>query len=125
MAYMRRKLTFGVVAILLLVGAEKSSPKEFLRFVPDKDGGGTLQTAVATYRDDTGRSVDLIAAVHVADPKFYAGLEKSFKSYDALLYEMVKPEGEPPPEKGQKTSGMITLIQRFMKTVLELQYQLD
>ncbi len=42
-----------------------------------------------------------------------------------LLYEMVKPEGEPPPEKGEKTSGMVTMLQRFMKTVLELQYQLD
>jgi hypothetical protein len=125
MKRLHRNRIIGVLSLLLLAGAEKSSPKEFLRFVPDKFGGGTLQTAVTTYRDAKGRSVDLIAAVHVADPKYYAGLEKSFKSYDALLYEMVKPEGEPPPEKGGKNSGWVTMLQRFMKTALELQYQLD
>jgi hypothetical protein len=125
MTYSSRRFLAVALAALFCAGAEKSSPKEFLRFVPDKLGGGTLQTAVTTYRDEQGRTVDLVAAVHVADPKYYAALEKSFKDYDALLYEMVKPEGEPPPEKGEKTSGMVTMLQRFMKTVLELQYQLD
>lgn len=84
-----------------------------------------MQTATVTMRDAKGRTVDLVAAVHVADEKYYAGLEKSFKGYEALLYEMVKPAGQPPPAKGTKTGGAVTTLQRFLKDVLDLQYQLD
>ena len=57
-----------------------------------------------------GHLVEL-AALHIADAEYYAGLDESFNHYDALLYEMVKPlepAGAMPPEAGtpKATVGM-------------------
>ena len=103
---------------------EKKS--EFLRFVDDSHGGGTLQTALATYRDDAGVTVHLVAAVHIGEKSYYNSLNKTFRGYDAVLYEMVKPKDAPVPQPGeQRNNSIISVIQRFMKDALELQFQLD
>lgn len=99
---------------------------EFLRFVDDHHGGGKLETAIVTYRNDAGVKVHLVAAVHIADQSYYDGLNKIFKGYDAVLYEMVKPRNAAPPQPGEERSGsFITVIQRFMKDTLDLKFQLD
>jgi hypothetical protein len=99
---------------------------EFLRFVEDHHGGGKLETAIATYKSDAGVTVHLDAAVHIADQPYYDGLNKTFKGYDALLYEMVKPRNAEPPKPGEERSNsFITVIQRFMKDTLDLKFQLD
>lgn len=63
----------------------------FVRFREDGRGGGTLDTAIATYRNADGVVVHLVAAVHVGEPGYYRDLSRTFETYDALLYEMVKP----------------------------------
>jgi hypothetical protein len=63
----------------------------FIRFRDDGRGGGTLDTAIATYRNADGVVVHLVAAVHVGEPGYYRGLARTFETYEALLYEMVKP----------------------------------
>lgn len=65
-----------------------SEPTEFVRFVEDADGA-RLQTGMATYRNKSGVSVDLIGAIHVADKAYYEKLNERFTHYDAVLYEMV------------------------------------
>jgi hypothetical protein len=103
-----------------------TSKNEFLKFVDDGKGGGKLETAIDTYRNDTGATVHLVAAVHIADQSYYDGLNKTFKGYDALLYEMVKPKDADPPQPGEERSNsMISVIQRFMKDTLDLKFQLD
>ena len=62
---------------------------EFLRFVEGDDGGGKLESAIATYRNADGVKVHLVAALHVGEKSYYQGLSKTFEGYDALLYEMV------------------------------------
>ena len=47
-----------------------------------------LQTGVARY-EKNGVTVDLIGAVHIADAAYYQKLNKMFRSYDSLLFEMV------------------------------------
>lgn len=99
---------------------------EFLRFVDDHHGGGKLETAIATYQNEAGVKVHLVAAVHIADQSYYDGLNKTFKGYDAVLYEMVKPRNAAPPRPGEERStSFITVIQRFMKDTLDLKFQLD
>jgi hypothetical protein len=99
---------------------------EFLKYVDDGHGGGKLQTAIATYRNARGATVHLVAAVHIADQSYYDGLNKTFKGYDAVLYEMVKPKDAEPPQPGEERSNsMISVIQRFMKDTLDLKFQLD
>ena len=97
---------------------------EFLRYVDD-DKHPRLESAIATYRNDAGAIVHLVAAVHVGEKSYYDGLNKTFKGYDALLYEMVKPKDMAAPVRGQKTGSAVSGFQRFLTDVLELEFQLD
>ena len=107
--------------------AEPDSKKtEFLRFVETQDKtGGKLESAIATYRNADGVTVHLVAALHIGEKSYYEGLSKTFPAYDALLYEMVKPKDMPAPTRGQQAGGMVSAFQRFLKDVLELEFQLD
>jgi hypothetical protein len=106
--------------------ATNAKTPEFLRFVDDHKGGGKLETAIATYRNEAGVTVHLVAAIHIADKSYYDGLNKTFKKYDSVLYEMVKPKDAAPPKPGEERSNsMISVIQRFMKDTLDLKFQLD
>lgn len=105
--------------------ATQPSSGEFLRYVQDGKGGGKLQTSIVTYRNDAGVTVHLVAALHVGEKGYYEGLAKTFDGYDALLYEMVKPKGAGVPIRGQASGSMIGAFQRWLKSALELDYQLD
>jgi hypothetical protein len=97
---------------------------EFLRYVDDEKHP-RLESAIATYRNDAGVVVHLVGAVHVGEKSYYEGLNKTFKGYDALLYEMVKPKDMAAPVRGQKTGSAVSGFQRFLTDVLELEFQLD
>ena len=98
--------------------------EKFTRFVKTGKNEGRLETAIVRYEDAEGRIVDLVGAVHIGDPSYYRRLQKAFKQYDSLLYELVAPKNTR-PRRGQKSSGMVSTIQRMMKKVLELEFQLD
>jgi hypothetical protein len=70
--------------------------------------------------------VDLIGAVHIADIAYYRQLNERFKQYDALLYELVAPEGTV-VERGRGTSNAhpVGAMQNAIKTFLELDHQLE
>lgn len=70
--------------------------------------------------------VDLIGAVHVGDRKYYKTLNRRFRSYQALLYELVAPPGTR-VERGRGTSNMhpVGALQNGMKTMLEVEHQLE
>lgn len=70
--------------------------------------------------------VDLIGAIHVGDEHYYHKLNLLFQGYDALLYELVAPEGTV-VEKGRGTSNSNPLgaMQNGMKSMLELEHQLE
>lgn len=70
--------------------------------------------------------VDLVGAVHIGDRKYYSQLNRYFLQYDALLYELVAPEGTV-VEKGRGTSNVspIGAMQNGMKTLLEIEHQLE
>jgi len=70
--------------------------------------------------------VDLVGAVHVGDRAYYQLLNKRFRAYDALLYELVAPEGTV-VERGRGTSNAHALgaLQNGMKQMLEIEHQLE
>lgn len=72
------------------------------------------------------QSVDLVAAVHIGDAAYYQALNNRFESYDALLYELVAPEGTV-VERGRGTSNTHPLgaMQNAMKSMLALEHQLE
>ena len=105
-------------------GGADEEEHDYLRFVPGDDPGeGELQTAIVTMVGEGGVTVDLISVVHVADGAYYRKLEKRFRAYDSLLYEMVKDEDvKPVPGEG---GGLLTFFQRTLKDLLDLEFQLD
>jgi len=102
------------------------APK-FIRVQRDKrDRPISLETSVVTYRkQDSKMHVDLIGAVHVGDQSYYDELNRRFRDYDVLLYELVAPEGVRVPKGGGKSQHPVGQMQQGMKSMLELEYQLE
>jgi hypothetical protein len=106
--------------------------KEWVRSLKDDDGGVTaLQTAIGRYEGTPpGASgpvrVDLVGAIHVGDRAYYRDLNKRFEGYDAVLYELVAPEGTVIPKGGRVGSdNPLGAMQNGMKGLLDLEHQLE
>jgi len=109
-----------------------SGPSRFIRVVRDADGEPvSLETATVRYvpaapaasedRDArAGLAVDLVAVTHVGEAEYFAGLDGQLADYDAVLYELVAPDGAV-PAKGAN-AGMIAGL---LKRTLGLEYQTE
>ena len=87
-----------------------------VRYVPAQVGGPRLPAT----------SVDLVAAVHVGDAAYYAELNRRFDQYDAMLYELVAPEGTVVPRgRGASSAHPLGALQNGMKSMLALEHQLE
>ncbi len=112
---------------------EKKAMPDYIRFAED-DKSARLEIAIKTFVLPSGQKVDLIGVVHIADPGYYADLNKRFDAYDAVLFELVGDprrltEKEPQPEtkedKAKKPGGgAISFIQTNMGKFLKLTFQL-
>jgi len=71
-------------------------------------------------------TVDLVGAVHIGDAAYYHKLNRRFEDYDAVLFELVAPEGTV-VERGRGTSNTHPLgaLQNGMKNLLALEHQLE
>ncbi len=109
------------------VEADVDEDLEFVRVLKEGKKPQSLQTAVVTYRKpgDSDVEVTLVGAVHIGEATYYSALNQLFRTYDALLYEMVAdPEmGVPDPE--ERGVSPVSTIQVGMKDALELTFQLD
>lgn len=102
----------------------------FLRLTKDADGEPlALEAAIVRYVPASGEPqglyVDLVSAIHVADGGYYEDLNKRFRDYDAVLYELVAPEGTRVPKGGVERDSMVSMLQGGMTGVLGLTFQLD
>lgn len=113
----------------LAAEAKPAAPAfEFIRIVcDDAKQPISLETAIVRLSDGKpgGVRVALVAAIHVAENSYYTELNRRFKQYDAVLYELVAPPDAKVPVKGQKSSHPLSLVQRGMKQMLDLEFQLD
>ena len=98
----------------------------------DKGVPESLQVAIARYSfqedgPNKGAYVDLIGAVHVGSDEYYDELNKRFKAYDAMLYELVADPSVNKPQQRAERGGFNPLgaMQIGMKDVLKLKFQLD
>jgi len=116
--------------------AEKSQPPptsgKFVRLARDSRQKPTaLEVAITRFvpkdPDRKGVYVDLVGAVHIGEKSYYAQLNREFKNYDVVLYELVAPEGTRIPKGGRKggSSNPLSMIQKGMKDLLALEFQLD
>jgi hypothetical protein len=113
--------------------ADDATKTKYLRVIHDaQDRAISLETAIVSFvpakAGTADVQVDLVAAVHIADKKYYQDLNKRFTAYDAVLYELVAPEGTRIPQGGRKDKGagnMLSAVQLGMKDMLKLEFQLD
>src|SRR5262249_33654046 len=67
--------------------AKNPAKRDYVRYVGD-DKRGKLETVIVTMKKD-GVQVELVGAVHIADPSYYQALTKLFTGYEELLFELV------------------------------------
>lgn len=115
---------------------EKTYGDEWVRLRRDKKGRPlALEVAIVRYVQPKHAKVsprkapeyvDLVGAIHVGDLGYYRELNRRFRSYDAVLYELVAPKGTI-VERGRGTSNAHPLgaLQNGMKSMLELEHQLE
>lgn len=124
-----RRFAVALLALLSIASsalAEAPAEKRFLRYVESGDQP-RLETSIVHYKNADGVTVDLIGAVHIADPSYFTALNERFKQYDAVLYEMVKPK-EMKRVRDRAAGGSdswVSMLQKFMKSQLDLSFQLD
>ena len=123
-----RHLICVYLMIPVLSLADSSSATQFSRI--DKGESmqpRALQVAVVSYVPKDGPAnmrVDLLSAIHIGDAAYYAALNERFRTYDALLYELVAPEGTVISPEAESKS-VLSAAQRGMRTMLDLTYQLE
>jgi hypothetical protein len=131
MRQLRQKLRIAIVLLALGPAAAVCSETStlFVRIDADtKDEPRALQLAIATYVPQDGDpllSVDLVSAIHIGDPSYYAELNRRFEDYDALLYELVAPADAVATNRLAKRKGFISSTQIGMTKLLDLSFQLD
>lgn len=112
-------------------GKKKEPSRKFLRVTRDKKKQPlALETSITRYvpsdKDADAVTVDLISAVHIGDKSYYEQLNREFKKYDVVLYELVAPKGTKIP-KGGRGAGRnpVSMMQKGMQRMLKLDYQMD
>jgi len=100
------------------------SPSEFIRFVEDSDGSARLETAIVNYRDDQGRQVALVGALHIGDDAYFDELNHLFPHFDSVLYEIIAERGTV-PDPANSGASAIGGVQHMMKDFMDLQFQLE
>ncbi|MBY0585847.1 hypothetical protein K2X85_01660 [bacterium] len=109
---------------------KESGEESFIRIVrSDRGTPMAMETSVAHYSNGKEGSdlvtVDLLSAIHVGDRGYYEKLNEIFATYDALLYELVAPEGTTPANRpAEADSHPVALMQNGLKDLLGLDHQL-
>jgi len=114
----------AMVAGLLVATGNEGWAGDFIR-VKETADSAKLQTAVFGYEKD-GVRVDLIGAIHLADKGYYEFLNKHFKNYEVLLFEMVGGENlgggkkaavAKEPEKEDNLAGLRVIYETMEKAL--------
>lgn len=109
----------------------KEDQPQYIRLVRDEAKQPVaLEVAIVRFApmdcSEDCPTVDLVGAVHVADKSYFAELNKLFEGYEAVLYELVAPEGSEVPRPGAaRGSHPVSVLQTAMTGVLDLEFQLE
>lgn len=113
---------------------------DFIRYV-EEPAVARLETAVRSYTNEEGVSVDLVGVVHIADLPYYQKLNTQLATYDVVLYELVgdpaalqamsqkQKDGQPvatgPKAAAEAAANPLRAIQKMVGNLLHLSFQLD
>ena len=125
------RLIFKALLVLAcLIPTLPAAGADFIRIERNENRDpAALQTAIAKYVPAGGQQgveIDLVAVVHIGEKAYYERLNKEFEKYDAVLYELVAPEGNKPPKDAErKSDNPVAMLQQGMKLFLRLEHQLE
>lgn len=112
------------------MSAEDSSefvlPDEpFARITRSKDGKlRSFDTSLVTFVSQDGSArVTLIGAVHIGEKAYFHVLNRRFKAFDAVLFEMVG-DNDPRPVKASESGDVIGILQRLSASMMGLEFQI-
>jgi len=113
-----------------LVAIQERSPPEFVRLKRDENQQPiAMQVAVVRFTPRNSRLslqyVDLITAVHIGEHDYYQIINTLFTHYDAVLYELVAPEGTRIPNGEREHKNIISSLQSWMRKLLGMSMQLE
>ena len=78
---------------------------EWIRFKKGKKYGGDLQVALVHFlAPGTGRRVDLLSAVHIADPEYWTDVRRHLETAEVVLFELRSRPISEPNAAGQVTA---------------------
>jgi hypothetical protein len=133
-----RTWSIGLLALLCVIGivgylVEGRQPLKLppvLRITTDQDSQGQhLEVPLVRYSKPFGSgewaTVDFVGAVHLGEKSYYEDLNKRFKSYEAVLYELVSDGEQLPARDGEARDSLLGTVQRAMCNLLGLTFQLD
>lgn len=107
--------------------AAPPAPGQHLR-APDADGEG-LSVALTHLVHPTRPRVDLVAAVHVADPAYFHAVQRWLDAADLVFYEGIAPAGTSPTAArgagGAEPPNPLRRLQQALARALGLAFQLD
>ncbi len=88
-------VTSALIASHAFATTPTHEPKPYARVTESDEGSVTLEMCQRTLIpvDGVGPSVHLISAIHIADASFYQSMQALLETYDAVLFEGVKPAG--------------------------------
>jgi hypothetical protein len=124
------KTLFVLICLVpTLPAAGADTETRFIRIERDaKRDPVALLTAIAKYSPVSGErgvEIDLVAVVHIGEKAYFERLNKELEKYDAVLYELVAPEGNRPSGGEMKSDNPVAILQQGMKYFLRLQHQLE
>lgn len=104
---------------------------DYIRYAEDTKSA-RLEVAIKTFTLPSGKTVDLVGVVHIADDAYYQELNRRFDAYDSVLFELV---GDPralteaaplTPEqrKSQPAGSSLSTLQQAAGEYLDLTFQL-
>lgn len=122
-------LAVAWLPVAAIYAQETAQATEFVRISVDEyDQPLALQLAIASYvprNGDRKIRIDLVGAIHIGDKEYYEDLNTRFKSYDAMLYELIAPKDTVIAERNNESRSVISSTQVAMKNMLALSFQLD
>ena len=96
----------------------------YLRIIRDRQSNPvSLDAEIATFRKGN-QTVDLVSALHVGEQSYYNQLNQEFKTYDAVLYELIAPD-DVRPSGQERSDNALTDGQMLLTNMLGLKFQLQ
>ena len=101
-----------------------ATPGQYLRLVEEPPGHAHLDTAIVRY----GRGpvqVDLVAAIHIADLRYFRQLQQRLRRYERVLFELIAADGQSYALTGVRGTSQLSALQLWLRDKLGLAFQLE